>query len=277
MHDEFDPIGFHLIPCPIGVVGGLIFVSFSEAPPDLQSYLAGFAKELEFHDTKSASVALQSVVTANANWKLLVQNNLECYHCQPAHPTYWRAHPGLGERLPRRNPQIRDNELLTELASAQRTPRRFETCSATAASQFFQTIDSDVIGGHATTESVNGAPVARAMGHATFDGSLSFFASPVLTVTLNPDYSIIYSFVPRGIRRTDIEITWLVDPKSTQDPGFDLGKLTEVWATTLTEDKMLVESNQLGVESSAYRPGPYSTLERRLTAFDCWYLSRVPR
>jgi Rieske 2Fe-2S family protein len=147
--------------------------------------------------------------------------------------------------------------------------------SGSADSQFFQSIDHNELGGQAKTESINGAPVARPMGRATFNGLQSFFVSPILTILQNPDYTIIYSFVPRGIRRTDIEIIWLIDAASPQVPGFDLNKVTEVWATTLAEDKTLVEANQLGIESTAYRPGPYSTLERRVTAFDCWYLSHV--
>ncbi|MFC6487238.1 SRPBCC family protein [Nitratireductor sp. GCM10026969] len=44
--------------------------------------------------------------------------------------------------------------------------------------------------------------------------------------------------------------------------------------TTLREDKAITENNQLGVNSSAYRPGRYSTQEKRISEFADWYMGK---
>ena len=46
--------------------------------------------DLTFACTASArrSVAHREVWPVQANWKLTVENFLECYHCKPAHPQY---------------------------------------------------------------------------------------------------------------------------------------------------------------------------------------------
>ena len=50
----------------------------------------------------------------------------------------------------------------------------------------------------------------------------------------------------------------------------------EVWSATNRQDRTLAERNQLGVSSSAYRPGPYSTvIEQGAIDFVEWYAAAV--
>jgi len=53
---------------------------------------------------------------------------------------------------------------------------------------------------------------------------------------------------------------------------YDLKRLTEVWIATNDEDRKVVEENQLGVNSPAYEPGPYSKIqESGVMQFVDWY------
>ena len=74
-------------------VGGYIFVCLSETPPafapartQLQNYLAP-------HRLSDARVAYESTIVEEGNWKLVWENNRECYHCAVNHPELGRVYP----------------------------------------------------------------------------------------------------------------------------------------------------------------------------------------
>jgi Rieske 2Fe-2S family protein len=57
---------------------------------------------------------------------------------------------------------------------------------------------------------------------------------------------------------------------------YDVDRLRKVWAATNDQDKTLAENNQLGIRSSAYRPGPYSELiEEGTRVFVRWYVKEM--
>ena len=57
---------------------------------------------------------------------------------------------------------------------------------------------------------------------------------------------------------------------------YDLKRLTEVWMNTNDEDRQVVEDNQRGINSPAYRPGPYSaTHEGGVIQFVDWYSAHM--
>ena len=89
MPPEFDPAEHGLNACHLRVVEGLIFISLCDGdPPEFDEMVAPFLPFLDFHDVASAKVAHREVFPVTGNWKLLVENNLECYHCQNTHPEY---------------------------------------------------------------------------------------------------------------------------------------------------------------------------------------------
>ncbi|MBC6406265.1 MAG: aromatic ring-hydroxylating dioxygenase subunit alpha [Rhodospirillales bacterium] len=90
----FDPNDFGLTPVRLEVVLGLLFVSLD---PEASSVLAVYGGL--FEDIRKAAPWLEGAVilphakqgnldqsTMTANWKVMAENCLECYHCPPAHP-----------------------------------------------------------------------------------------------------------------------------------------------------------------------------------------------
>ena len=61
------------------------------------------------------------------------------------------------------------------------------------------------------------------------------------------------------------------------DPcDYDLTRLTEVWIATNDEDRCVVEENQIGINSPAYEPGPYSAKqESGVVQFVDWYVNKL--
>lgn len=73
---------------------GFIFVSFDPQVVDLETYLAGAAPYLAAV-TQWAPDGMEVIegsqsYGARANWKLMVENNIDAYHLPSLHPTYIR-------------------------------------------------------------------------------------------------------------------------------------------------------------------------------------------
>ena len=51
------------------------------------------APYLDFHGFADAKIAYSQSYPTDANWKLVVENFVECYHCAPSHPEFCSMHP----------------------------------------------------------------------------------------------------------------------------------------------------------------------------------------
>ena len=79
-------------PIALHVVEGLIFVSLADRPlglHDVDEMLRSTIGPLGWADAK---VVHQERYDIAANWKLALENQVECYHCATSHPEYVRVH-----------------------------------------------------------------------------------------------------------------------------------------------------------------------------------------
>ena len=74
------------------VAEGLVFVSFAERPLDFEPVEQSLRTSCGQYGWSEAKVAHRQTWALEANWKLAVENYVECYHCAPAHPEYSRTH-----------------------------------------------------------------------------------------------------------------------------------------------------------------------------------------
>src|ERR1700722_15088150 len=73
--------------CHIRVFHGFIFINLSDtAPVDFDAAFADLSPYLDFHGLTDAKIAHTQSYPTTANWKLIVENFVECYHSAPAHP-----------------------------------------------------------------------------------------------------------------------------------------------------------------------------------------------
>ena len=89
----FDPEGLGLVPLSVGTWGPFVFVNpdpetapLDEFLGDLPALLAADGVELDaltFHNRAETEY--------DANWKICIENYLECYHCSVAHPSFSKA------------------------------------------------------------------------------------------------------------------------------------------------------------------------------------------
>jgi len=89
----FDSSGLSLVPLRLATMGPLIFVNPSDDGPALAEVAAGIPESLA-----AGGIDLDAVVfdrrldfSLAANWKIVIENYLECYHCPTAHKDFSRA------------------------------------------------------------------------------------------------------------------------------------------------------------------------------------------
>ena len=91
MHEGIDKSKLGLKAVHAEVVAGLIYISMAAAPPvfdGLRERFEGTAKPQGFARARIAKVTEYEV---EANWKLVWENNRECFHCVQNHPQYVKA------------------------------------------------------------------------------------------------------------------------------------------------------------------------------------------
>jgi choline monooxygenase len=88
----FDPADWSLLPAQAGTWGPFLFVNPDPAAEPLAEWL-GDLPELLARDIDVNELVFHSRVEfgASANWKVVVENFLECYHCATAHPDFAAA------------------------------------------------------------------------------------------------------------------------------------------------------------------------------------------
>src|SRR5688572_10274464 len=258
MPDDFRPADYGLRPCALRIVEGLVLVSLADPPgPSLDEVAAGLAPYLRLHGVAEARVAHRETFAVQANWKLTVENYLECYHCKPAHPEYcgveikadkigdgspaalaryetrqreWFAHASaLGSTLPEFGTELPLDDRLpfAQFGAAYRAPLHASYQSATQ----------------------DGQPAAPLMGgFQGYDGGETALGlGPFSYMLAYNDYATFFQFVPRAAEQSDIVVTWLVHGGACEGSDFDRARLTWLWKVTTEQDKSIIEANAAGI------------------------------
>ena len=85
--EDFDPAGISLTPVQVEVFRHLVFVNLDPEAASLAAQTGGLSREVERYapDLGDLTFAHRLTYTVRANWKAVVDNFLECYHCPVAH------------------------------------------------------------------------------------------------------------------------------------------------------------------------------------------------
>lgn len=250
MPEGFDPAAHGLKPLPVEIVGGLVFVSFGASPPALDEAAAALGAMTQQYGWAGAKVAARRAYAVAANWKLVMENYHECYHCGPAHPEFSVLHT-----LARPNARR-----LREAAETAHGLADFEAWGPVSDGREIARVMRSELAEGALTGSRNGALMAPLMGPA--DGACVFAEVGYLSAFLAyADHGVVYRFIPRGVLETRMEVIWLVDGAAREGEDYDVAALTWLWDVTSLADKTIIERNQAGVLSRFYAPGPFSKME----------------
>ncbi|MEO6183657.1 MAG: aromatic ring-hydroxylating dioxygenase subunit alpha [Verrucomicrobiota bacterium] len=283
---DLDRSQFGLKKIHVREAGGLIFLSLAANPPDFapaHELLAPLAQPQGFHRAKVAK-AVDYLV--KANWKLVWENNRECYHCNLNHPQYIKAnfdHYNADDTTPRIKKEI--NGVIARSEKKWKATGLAPTHTRTGMTTFPDAENNIWFSGNRTplvdgyvSESMDGERVAPLMGdYQDADvGTLRIRTLPNFWNHSSCDHAVSTRLLPVGPQLTAIRVWWLVDAKAVEGRDYQLEKLMPFWQMTSEQDWEICERQQRGVNSSAFTPGPYSTLkEYNVDGFVRWYLKML--
>ena len=275
MPDSFRRENVALKSLPVRVMEGLIFTTFAQRPLDLSVAAEALARSAGVHGWAGAKVAHRELYWIKSNWKLAVENYMECYHCTPAHPEFAKRHvyarPPEQARELERAGRTRAAALGIVVPDIDRYGR-----AAGPGEESVAVMRSALHEGLASA-TADGLPVGRPMGaFAASDGNSTYFdIGPISDFLAYPDHGLIYRFIPKTADHTEMEVIWLVHQDAVEGVDYDIERLTWLWKITSAEDKRIVEMNQAGVNSRFFDPGPYSLQETYAARFVEWYLDEL--
>jgi phenylpropionate dioxygenase-like ring-hydroxylating dioxygenase large terminal subunit len=91
--------GFSLVPVHLDTWGGFIFVNLATTPAQsLLEQLVVPVRKLARYPLASLRRGAQLIYDVRANWKVILENYNECYHCGPVHPELCALVPAFRER-----------------------------------------------------------------------------------------------------------------------------------------------------------------------------------
>ena len=267
MQESFDPKAYRLRPLRVECAAGLIYVCLSDAAPDFEPIRSALELLVGPHNLRNCKVAHTATLVERANWKLVMENARECYHCRARHLQLMHSFRDFTTQdiYAEPEPWLIDFWARCEAKGLKNGPIRDRDFEAGrfALSENVVSITRD--GKSAVTKSLG----------AVGDGDVGTMWWAVQPHSFNHavgDYAFLFQALPTGPQETVVTAKWLVNKDAVEGVDYDLTRLTEVWDSTNNEDRWLAENNQKGVNSIAYMPGPYSEItEGRVLRFVDWY------
>jgi len=251
MPEDFDKSPWGLHPVHVDVWLGLIFVCLAEKRP---APMAEYIRRTEFGGYRFADAKLASVKTHRimANWKIVVENNLECYHCPLNHPELmavrdWRTTASIEGFAA---PQVTRSEVIEARVDCVHTIKGEKVCAI---------------------------PFPR-RDEQSDPAACGLLWEPGMVMILSRDYGWIFAPKPVGPACTELRQYWFVAGDATEGKDYEGDRLREFWDVTMQQDRGICENVQKGMEMSAYVAGPLNRIHQVGQAgFYAWYAEQIRR
>ena len=275
MGDGFDKAKHSLKRVNLRIFHGLIFICISDDPPNIDEGLLQLEELVAPFEFENLKVVHRANYPVAANWKLALENYMECYHCAPAHLEYSRSHS-------LKDPSSANTELKNCLLKKSKEvglsgdELQINSLGAKDVEMDFYFSRYPLFQGY-QTGSKSGKKLAPLLGKLKdFDGGTTDIQIGILNNFLSySDHVIGYRFIPRSLQSTDIEVIWMVRQDAEEGIDYNLEDLIWLWHCTAQDDERIIGLNQKGVNSDHYVPGPLSNMEWGIKAFHAGYLKQL--
>lgn len=276
MGPDFKPEEHSLMQIHCRNMVGLVYICLAKEAPDFDAFADVVSPYFIPHDLENAKVAQELRVVENGNWKLVWENNRECYHCSANHPSLTRSFPD--------DPRV---SYLGEGAVPDYIAKHIAECEAAGLPAQFKVPEDGqfrvsrmplVPGTKSFTMDGEMAVPHKRLGNIamTHAGVCNKFHYPSTWAYFLPDHCLTFRVTPISPTETELVTCWLVHKDAQEGVDYNLKHLTEVWEATNREDQRVVEDNQVGVNSPAFVPGPYSRVhEGSVDAYVDWYCGKL--
>ena len=277
MPENFQKADFSLERAHVRHVAGLIFVSLAEEPP-LFAPEDDLKRLLEPHGLERAKVAYSETYDIAANWKLIIENQRECYHCPTKHKGYAKIQldTDIHDRDKQEHVEARRNECREKWASLGLDVSLVD--AAYAMNGPWWRVNRTPFRAGFVSETVDGQPVAPLMGDFTDPdvGNARVNTYPNFWLHGSSDHMHTMRVTPIDAATTRIQADWLVDGKAREDTDYNVESVIAFSKRVNDEDHEIAEDQAKGVMSSRYRPGPYSPIKEELVEhFVAWYMEQI--
>ncbi|OYR13704.1 aromatic ring-hydroxylating oxygenase subunit alpha [Brucella grignonensis] len=274
---DFKPAEYGLKQVHCESVAGYIYVCLADEAPDFNSFRNLVEPYLAPHNIKEAKVAFESSIIEKGNWKLVWENNRECYHCAANHPELCRTYPeapsATGVQGVMEDPEI--NQLWKNCASIG-LPAEFNMSEDGRYRITRIPLLRDAVSYTMSGKPAVKKPLSDKVSGNTNIGAMLLFNYPSTWNHLMVDHAISFRVLPISAEETMVTTKWLVHKDAVEGVDYNLDELTHVWIQTNDQDRQIVEENAIGIRSPAYQPGPYSVEhEGGVMQFLEWYTNTI--
>jgi phenylpropionate dioxygenase-like ring-hydroxylating dioxygenase large terminal subunit len=239
----FEKADYPLHSAALAEWEGFLFLNLAQEPEPFERAFAPLIGKFPAWHMPELRLARRIEYDVRANWKMIVQNYSECYHCPLIHPALTQLSPPTSGRN-----DLREGPFLGG----------------------YMTLNDTV---HSMT--IDGRTARPPLGEVAGEDRYRIYyysIFPNMLLSLHPDYVMAHMLWPQSAGRTKIVCEWYFEPAMVEQAGFDPSDAVEFWDMTNRQDWHVCELSQLGTSSIAYTPGPYADAEVLLHAFDQHYV-----
>ena len=244
--EGFHKSDYSLYPVAIAEWDGFIFINYSHTPEDFDSAFAPLIERFKDWTIDELITIETKKYEVSGNWKLVIQNYCECYHCPILHPDLAAITPYLSGQ----------NDLY----------------------------EGPFLGGYMEfnedKESITGSgklccPPLPNVKNDDLKRVYYYSIFPNMLLSLHPEYVMYHMVWPNGVDKCTVTCTWLFPKDIEKSTRYNPKEAIDFWDMTNKQDWYISELSQLGIQSKKYTPAPYSGQESLLAAFDQYYLKNT--
>lgn len=220
---------------------GFVFINLDKNPVAFESQMSALIGK--FSDWRMAELRIAHHIKydLNCNWKLILQNYQECYHCPGVHP------------------------LLSQLTPVQSA--QHDVSEGAVIGGF---MDLTKKGGSMTMNGEAAAPPVCNVSGDDLQRVYYYSVFPNMLLTPHPDFVLFHHITPLGPDKIINDCFWLFRPEVINDPNAQAGikSAVEFWDLTNRQDWQVCEQMQTGTKSKRFTRGFYSGREDILYQLD---------
>ena len=236
---------YGLFPVRTDSWGGFLWVNLEPEGPSLRDELGKFFEVLARVPVASLKLGARKVYSVEANWKILVENYSECYHCASIHPELNR---------------------ITHYMSGANTAYFLSDGGRAKFAGGNMTFARDYTS--MTRSGYTKRPPLPGLAEEDRKRVSYWVIFPNLFFSLHPDYLMIHRSWPDSPTHTTIENEFYFDPAVMAEADFDPSDAVDLWDEINRQDWNVCEQAQQGTMSRAWHGGRYSEQEALVCDFD---------
>lgn len=230
-HLAIEPDGVSLHTIPLAEWGGFVFVCLAPSHDEpLAETLGDGTARLQRYPLADLRVGHTITYDVDANWKVIVENYNECYHCGPIHPELCQIVPAFKQGGG------------TGLDWDDGVPHRDGANTFT-------------LSGTTTRAPFPGLSETEKTHHK---GELFY---PNLMLSLSMDHVAAFYLWPQSAGHTRIQCDFLFHPDELSKPDFDGSDAIKFWDLVNQQDWNICESVQRGMRNKVFEHGYYAPME----------------